>query len=415
MADNETPSNAPEHCPGTASEAAGKAAACAGCPNQATCASAPKGPDPDIPLIQERMTSVKHKVMVLSGKGGVGKSTLTKELGLALGNKDFQVGLIDADICGPSLPRLVGVRQEEVHMSNDGWEPVAVDETVSVVSVGFMLQQLDQAVIFQGAQKNGLIKDFIKNVSWGDLDILLIDTPPGTSDEHLSLASFFKQVGGCDGAIVVTTPQDVAIADVRKEIAFCRKAGVPVLGVVENMSGFVCPKCTKTTEIFKPKARGPGTKKGGEKLAEDFGVPFWGRVPLDPRLMQSCEEGVALSSQYPDSPASKALGSIADLLVTSIRLEDGRLEVDMDMDDGAACPYAGGSSGGGEDVEAADHCHCCRPEDRQAMPKARGPAVCEPERRPPRPRAGGLSAVLLLSGPDPRLRPLKAVRRWQKQ
>lgn len=277
--------------------------------------------------IQERMAVVRHKVLVLSGKGGVGKSTLTKELGLALGRKEFQVGLIDADICGPSLPRLVGVRQEEIHQSNDGWEPVAVDETVSVVSVGFMLQKMDQAVIFQGSQKNGLIKDFIKNVSWGELDILLIDTPPGTSDEHLSLASFFKQAGGCDGAIVVTTPQDVAIADVRKEIGFCHKAGVPVLGVVENMSGFVCPKCTKTTEIFKARAEGPTKKKGGEKLAEDFNVPFWGRIPLDPRLMQSCEEGEALSTKFPDSPAALALDAIAARLVTAIKLEDNRLPV----------------------------------------------------------------------------------------
>eukprot|EP00667_Euglena_gracilis_P013182 EG_transcript_13585 len=327
MADDAKPADAPEHCPGTASENAGRAAACAGCPNQATCASAPKGPDPDLKYIQERMATVRHKVLVLSGKGGVGKSTLTKELGLALGDREFQVGLIDADVCGPSLPRLVGVRREEIHQSNDGWEPVAVDETVSVVSVGFMLQKLDQAVLFQGAQKNGLIKDFIKNVSWGELDILLIDTPPGTSDEHLSLASFFKQAGGCDGAVVVTTPQDVAIADVRKEIGFCRKAGVPVLGVVENMSGFVCPKCSKETEVFK--ARGTGKKKGGEKLAEDFGIPFWGRVPLDPRLMQACEEGEALAAKHPDSPAAKALGSIADLLISAINLENGRLTSPM--------------------------------------------------------------------------------------
>jgi len=327
MAEPERPANAPEHCPGTASEAAGKAAACAGCPNQGACASAPKGPDPDLKYIQERMALVKHKVLVLSGKGGVGKSTLTKELGLALGRKEFVVGLMDADICGPSLPRLVGVRGEEVHQSNDGWEPVAVDETVSVISVGFMLQTLDQAVLFQGAQKNGLIKDFVKNVSWGELDLLLVDTPPGTSDEHLSLASFFKQSGGCDGAIVVTTPQDVAIADVRKEIGFCRKAGVPVLGVVENMSGFVCPKCHITTDVFK--ARGTGTTRGGEKLAEDFGVPFWGRVPLDPRLMQACEEGEALRSKSPDSPAAQALDSVASKLIDAIRLSDGRLPVHM--------------------------------------------------------------------------------------
>eukprot|EP00906_Rhabdomonas_costata_P022310 RCo032236 len=325
MAD--VPSDAPSHCPGTESADAGRASACQGCPNQALCMSAPKGPDPDLPFIKERMSVIRHKVLVLSGKGGVGKSTLTKELGLALGQLKYQVGLIDADICGPSLPRLVGVLREEVHQSNEGWEPVAVDENVCVVSVGFLLRDSAEAVMFRGPQKNSMIKDFLKSVSWGELDLLLVDTPPGTSDEHLSLSTLFKGAGGLDGAVVVTTPQDVAIADVRKELNFCKKAQIRVLGIVENMSGFVCPKCNRSTEIFAPQRKPGQSKTGGELLAEEFGVPFLGRIPIDPRLMQSCEEGEALSARHPSCAASEALATVAAKLAQAIDLSTGRLPV----------------------------------------------------------------------------------------
>eukprot|EP00992_Anisonema_acinus_P015192 TRINITY_DN9650_c0_g1_i1.p2 TRINITY_DN9650_c0_g1~~TRINITY_DN9650_c0_g1_i1.p2 ORF type:complete len:323 (+),score=98.84 TRINITY_DN9650_c0_g1_i1:3-971(+) len=315
----------PEHCPGTESQAAGHASACQGCPNQAVCQTAPKGPDPDLPAIQERMAPIKHKLLVLSGKGGVGKSTLTKELGFAFGAAQFQVGIVDADLCGPSMPRLLGVAREEVHQSNDGWEPVAVDECLSIVSVGFLLQNPDDAVTFRGPQKNSMIKDFIKSVSWGPLDLLLVDTPPGTSDEHLSLATLLKGAGGVDGAVVVTSPQDVAIADVRKELNFCRKAGIPVLGVVENMSGFVCPNCSGESDVFRARPRDGGLR-GGERLAEEFGIPFLGRIPLDPRLMQSCEQGESLAVQHPQSPAVAAVTSVAAQLRAAMRLDEGRLE-----------------------------------------------------------------------------------------
>lgn len=262
----------PEHCPGPESQQAGTADSCAGCPNQAICASAPKGPDPDIPVISARLADVKHKILVLSGKGGVGKSTFTSLLAHAFAtNPDSTVGIMDTDICGPSIPKMMGVEDETIHVSGSGWSPVWVMDNLGVMSIQFMLPNRDDAVIWRGPKKNGLIKQFLKDVEWGEMDFLLVDTPPGTSDEHLSVNSFLKE-SGIDGAVVVTTPQEVSLLDVRKEIDFCRKAGIRVLGIAENMSGFVCPSCKGESQIFRP------TTGGGRALAEEMGVPFLGAV-----------------------------------------------------------------------------------------------------------------------------------------
>lgn len=218
--------------------------ACAGCPNQSICATAPKGPDPDLPLIRARLAGVAHKLLVVSGKGGVGKSTFTAMLAHALAQSaSVQVGVCDIDVCGPSMPRMMGAAAgETVHASASGWAPVYVADNLAVMSIQFLLPGPDDAVIWRGPKKNGLIKRFLRDVEWGGLDFLLVDTPPGTSDEHLSVASYLRE-SGIDGAVVVTTPQEVSLLDVRKEIGFCRKAAIPVLGLVENMSGFVCPNC----------------------------------------------------------------------------------------------------------------------------------------------------------------------------
>lgn len=294
----------PEHCPGPESETAGKADSCAGCPNQAICASAPKGPDPDIPVITARLSAIKHKLLVLSGKGGVGKSTFTSLLAHAFAtNPDSTVGIMDTDICGPSIPKMMGVETETIHTSASGWSPVWVLENLGVMSVQFMLPNRDDAVIWRGPKKNGLIKQFLKDVEWGELDFLLVDTPPGTSDEHLSVNSFLKE-SGVDGAIVVTTPQEVALLDVRKEIDFCRKAGIKVLGIVENMSGFVCPNCTHESQIFQ------ATTGGGAALAKEMGIPFLGKVPLDPRIGMSCDYGESFFDNCPESPACAALKGV---------------------------------------------------------------------------------------------------------
>jgi Mrp family chromosome partitioning ATPase len=309
-------SKANEVCVGPQSAMAGKADSCKGCPNAAICASAPKGPDPDIEFMQQRLATVKHRVLVLSGKGGVGKSTMTKELGFALGRRGLLTGLVDTDICGPSLPRLTGVRDEPLHTSADGWEPVSVDDNVTLVSMHFLMNDKNEAVTWRGPQKNGMIKNFIKEVAWGELDCMLVDTPPGTSDEHISLVSFLKQCGGVSGAVIVTTPQEVAVADVRREIGFCKKAGVPILGFVENMSGFVCPKCGTKSIVF-PSSRGEGA---AARLSAEYGPPVLGQIPLDPALMKACEEGVALIDVDAESPTVAALDGVADKLVKALEL-----------------------------------------------------------------------------------------------
>ncbi|KAJ7834096.1 P-loop containing nucleoside triphosphate hydrolase protein [Mycena leptocephala] len=282
------PENAPEHCPGTESEFAGKSEACAGCENQQICASnLPNLPDPALPFIKARMANVKRKILVLSGKGGVGKSTFTAQLGWAFAaDEQVQTGIMDVDICGPSIPTILGIASEQVHSSSSGWSPVYVQDNLGVMS-------------------NGLISQFLKDVDWGDLDYLVIDTPPGTSDEHLSIVQFLKE-SGIDGAVLITTPQEVALQDVRREIDFCRKVGIRILGLVENMSGFVCPGCRTESKIFKP------TTGGGKKLAADMGIELLGSVPLDPRIGKSADYGVSFLDEYPDSPASIAYLDIID-------------------------------------------------------------------------------------------------------
>ncbi|CAJ1076418.1 cytosolic Fe-S cluster assembly factor NUBP1 [Xyrichtys novacula] len=283
------PDNAPEHCPGTKSEQAGKASPCQGCPNQKLCASgATKAPDPAIAEIGEKLSNVKHKILVLSGKGGVGKSTFSAHLAHALASDiTKEVALLDVDICGPSAPRIMGLEGEQY-----------VEENLAVMSIGFLLGSPDDAVIWRGPKKNGMIKQFLRDVDWGDLDFLIVDTPPGTSDEHLSIVQYLSSTH-VDGAVIITTPQEVSLQDVRKEIRFCQKVKLPIIGVVENMSGFVCPKCKNTSQIFPP------TSGGAEKMCQDLNLRLLGKVPLDPRIAQSCDEGRSFLSEVPDSPAAQ--------------------------------------------------------------------------------------------------------------
>eukprot|EP01025_Chloroclados_australasicus_P010810 TRINITY_DN1455_c0_g1_i2.p2 TRINITY_DN1455_c0_g1~~TRINITY_DN1455_c0_g1_i2.p2 ORF type:complete len:351 (-),score=63.24 TRINITY_DN1455_c0_g1_i2:417-1469(-) len=341
----DVPDNANQHCPGTNHEQAGKAAACEGCPNQAACASAPKGPDPDIVLIQQRLAGVKNIILVLSGKGGVGKSTISAQLSFALASRGLEVGLLDIDICGPSIPRMLGLQGEEVHQSNAGWSPVYVEDNLGVMSIGFMLPDPDEAVVWRGPRKNGIIKQFLKDVDWGELDYLIVDTPPGTSDEHISIAQLLK---GCNlaGAVLVTTPQEIAIMDVRKEVNFCQKVGIQILGVVENMSGLESKlQDTKIINqdgedvsdgILQQIKLAIGEQQfenlsicmdvfntelgGGAMLAKKYGLELLGKVPLDPNVGNTSENGQGIISRLGEkSRPVIALNQIVDKICQSVR------------------------------------------------------------------------------------------------
>jgi Mrp family chromosome partitioning ATPase len=303
------PADAPESCPGVQSEAAGKAAGCAGCPNQAACASGEaKKADPAVSEIHVRLRDVRRKILVLSGKGGVGKSTVSAQLSFGLAARSMDVGLLDVDICGPSVPRMLGIQGQEVHQSSEGWSPIYVDEHLGVMSIGFLLPNPDDAIIWRGPRKNGIIKQFLSDVNWGKLDALIVDTPPGTSDEHLSIVQYLAEAT-IDGAVIVTTPQEVSLMDVRKEINFCKKVGIRVIGVVENMSGFVCQHCGNEERIFAP------STGGAKAMCEQTGVPFLGRVPLDGRVAQAGDAGLPLSQLNPDGPVGKCIDAVVEAIL----------------------------------------------------------------------------------------------------
>ncbi len=257
--------------------------------------------------LASRMGRIGHKVMVLSGKGGVGKSTVAVKLaaGLALAGK--RVGLLVVDIHGPSIPKLLHL--EDARVSGDGTSitPVRMPfgpGMLHVMSIGLLLQGRDDAVIWRGPRKYGVIKQFLTDVDWGTLDFLVIDAPPGTGDEPLSVAQLVEKA---DGAVIVTTPQELAVQDVRRCIVFCRTLGLPVLGVVENMSGFTCPKCGEQVPVF-----GSG---GGRRMAEDMGVPYLGAIPIEPQVVVSGDSGFPIVREHPHSETAHAFGRIVRSLL----------------------------------------------------------------------------------------------------
>jgi ATP-binding protein involved in chromosome partitioning len=245
--------------------------------------------------IRERMKKIKHQILVLSGKGGVGKSTVAVNLAISLALSGRCVGLLDIDIHGPSVPKILNLEGKRLTAVGEQILPVEVAENLKVMSIGFLLQTDDDAIIWRGPMKYQMIKQFLKDVEWGSLDFLVIDSPPGTGDEPLSVVQLLEKA---DGAVVVTTPQELALADVRKSINFCRNLNLTVLGVLENMSGFVCPKCGQNTDIFK--------SGGGQSMAAQLQVPFLGRIPIDPEIVRACDSGRPYVKHYSRSRAAKA-------------------------------------------------------------------------------------------------------------
>ncbi len=260
--------------------------------------------------LQDRLDKIRHKVLVMSGKGGVGKSTVAANMAISLSLAGKRVGLLDVDIHGPSIPKMLHLDAAEIQIKNGSIIPVE-HAGIKVMSVGFLLKDRDDAVIWRGPMKASVIKQFLKDVEWGELDYLIIDSPPGTGDEPLSVVQLATPV---DGAVVVTTPQAVATVDVRKSIKFCKQMDLPVLGVVENMSGFACPKCGEVTDIF--------TSGGGERMAVEMGVPFLGRIPIDPRVGLACDAGTPFVYHYSKTETAKAFERIiAPILSLSVKDE----------------------------------------------------------------------------------------------
>ncbi|EAL64739.1 nucleotide binding protein 1-like protein [Dictyostelium discoideum AX4] len=286
---------------------AGSEAICSSCPGQNACKS--QADNPDKKSIEIRMKVIKNKILVMSSKGGVGKSTVSSLLSYGFSkrnNNTTKVSVLDVDICGPSIPKLMGVDKLQIINSEYGWIPPKVQQAnhdIKVMSVGFLLGTPDAPVIWKGPRKTTMIRRFLKDTFWGKQDYLIIDTPPGTSDEHLSIINSLKSCNP-DGAVLVTTPQDLSCDTVKKEISLCRQLNVPIIGIIENLSGFVCPCCDEVTEIFK--------SDGGKKLAEQFNIPFLGKIPIDTNLGKSAENGVCSICDHPNTPGTLAIHSIID-------------------------------------------------------------------------------------------------------
>lgn len=254
-------------------------------------------------MLKKRLNHIKHKVMVMSGKGGVGKSSVSANLAVTLAQQGKKVGLLDIDFHGPSIPRMFSAQHKRAEGTADQTIIPVEEKGVKLMSVGFLVPDDRSAVVWRGPMKMGVLEQLIKDVEWGELDYLIIDFPPGTGDEALSACQL---IDDADGAVIVTTPQEVSLSDCRRAMDFCRKLKLPVLGIIENMSGFVCPECGTRTDIF--------STGGGEKMAADEKVPFLGGVPLDPALMMACEQGDAYIQTHPDSVTAKVFNAIADKL-----------------------------------------------------------------------------------------------------
>jgi ATP-binding protein involved in chromosome partitioning len=248
-----------------------------------------------------RMRQIKHKVAVLSGKGGVGKSTVTVNLAAASAKTGHKVGLLDADIHGPSVPRLLGIVGEQVKIGPPGAFPVVGPLGMKVVSIDFFLPEERTPTIWRGPLKMRAIRQLLTDVVWGELDVLFIDLPPGTGDEVLSIAQLVPDL---DGAVIVTIPGELSKAVVAKAITFTERMSMPVIGVVENMSGYICPSCGEKVEIFQGGL--------GEALAKERGVPFLGKIPVDPKVSGSSDRGIPFVIEQPDSPASKAFLEVVE-------------------------------------------------------------------------------------------------------
>ncbi len=283
----------------SSSDESGCSGSCDSCAERSSCT------DPGAQSeTSTRMGRIKHKIVVGSGKGGVGKSTVTVNMAVALKRRGYRVGILDADITGPNIPKLIGIENQHITAGRDGIEPANADG-VKVISMAFLLESRDSAVVWRGPMKMAALKQFLSEVNWGDLDFLLVDLPPGTSDEPISIVQLIPEL---DGAIIVTTPQEVALLDSRKAVNMFHMMNVPVLGIVENMSGLRCPHCGEVVEVFN--------KGDVEMAAKELNVDFLGSIPLDTEIGRLGDQGVAFEGQ--DTDAGKAFDKIVSKVTQTI-------------------------------------------------------------------------------------------------
>ena len=274
---------------------------CSSCKTASTCSSATKG---QAGLPPKADIDVRHVIMVLSGKGGVGKSTVSVNLAYALSAHGKKVGLLDLDMHGPNIPKMLGIEDHKLAIMGDRIEPVHVTGMLSVMSMAFLLPDTSTPIIWRGPMKMAAIQQFLSQVNWGPLEYLVVDLPPGTGDEALTIAQLAPNVRG---AVVVTTPQDVATLDARKSAKFIEKLGLPVIGIIENMSGMLCPHCGGEIDLFG--------KGGGRKIADELNVPFLGSIPLDIEMRKAGDEGRPFIIRRGDSATWKSVDKVMEELI----------------------------------------------------------------------------------------------------
>jgi len=263
---------------------------------------------------KQRLSRIKHKIAIISGKGGVGKSTVTANLAMAFATQGHKVGVLDADIHGPCIPKMLGLKGQTIQGNPTGeFSPVTGPLGIKVASMDFLLKNDETPVIWRGPLKMRLIQQFIADVAWGDLDYLFIDLPPGTGDEPLSVMQLIPNM---DGVIIVTMPSEVSEAVVKKSVTFSKQIGIPIIGIIENFSGYVCPDCGKKVDIFQ--------SGGGKRIAKDLSVPFLGSIPIDPKIGLDSDSGVSFITQNPKIPSTKSFNEIV-AKITQFLKEYGRV------------------------------------------------------------------------------------------
>lgn len=259
--------------------------------------------------LKQNMSQIQHKILVLSNKGGVGKSSIAVNLACSLTEKGFKVGILDADLHGPSVATMLGFEGKKLQGSSEGIIPMRISPNLIAISMAFLIETSDVPLIWRGPLKMMALKQFLGEVQWGNLDYLIIDSPPGTGDEPLSICQLIPEL---DGGVIVTTPQGVALLDSRKCINFLKNLNIPILGIIENMSGLKCPHCGKNIDLFK--------SGGGEKVALEFNIPFLGKIPIDINLVESSDEGKPYILQYKNSETAQVFNKIVELITARVKL-----------------------------------------------------------------------------------------------